>query len=55
MLHNYFNKKLCNVRVLDRRGNFIVGTIENREGKIFFNNLEDKENIVEFSIGNRKE
>lgn len=52
MLHNYFNKKLCNVKVLDKKGNFILGTIENREGKLFFNDLEDKYNIIEFSFRN---
>jgi hypothetical protein len=52
MLHNYFNKKLCNVKVLDKRGNYIIGTIEKKDEKLFFNNLEDKDNIVEFSFSN---
>ena len=50
MLNNYFNRKLCDVKVLNKKGNYIIGLIEKKDGKIFFKNFEDKDNIVEFSL-----
>jgi len=48
MLHNYFIRKLCDVNVLDKKGNYVIGIIENKDGKLFFKNFEDKDDIVEF-------